>query len=95
MPVALKAVVSRRQEQEARQVRRALFAAARRAIDEMDDDIAGFAMVVWDREGGLRSNYDTSYGPIRAALVPTLVGDALNRHLAVMLSAEVADEKSR
>jgi hypothetical protein len=53
----------------------------------MGDDIAGFALVVWDAEGNLRSSYDTTRGPIRPPLVPTLASDALNRHVAVMLAS--------
>jgi len=56
-------------------------------MDQCGEDIAGFALVVWDKEGGMRTAYDTTRGPIRAALVPTLVADALNRHVAVMLAA--------
>jgi hypothetical protein len=36
----------------------------------------------------LKLAYDAAHGPIRAPLVPTLVADALNRHVAVMLAAE-------
>ena len=63
-------------------------------MDQMGDNIAGFALVTWDREGSLRSAYDTSYGPIGPALVPTLSADALNRHVAVMLAAEKVAEES-
>jgi hypothetical protein len=59
----------------------------------MEDDIAGFALVVWDSEGDLQSSYDTTRGPIRPPLVPTLASDALNRHVAVVLaSAKAAEE---
>src|SRR5919206_933944 len=85
-------VVNEQRRREAREVRRALFARCRAAIDQMGDDIAGFALVVWDREGYLRSAYDAERGPIRAPLVPTLAADALNRHLAVMLAEERLEE---
>src|SRR3954465_15564828 len=81
-------LVSEQRSEEAREIRRALFARCRAAIDQMGDDIAGFALVVWDREGYLRSAYDATRGPIRAPLVPTLAADPLNRHLAVMLAEE-------
>lgn len=86
-------VVSDRRSGEAREIRRALFARCREAIDQMGDDIAGFALVVWDREGYLRSAYDATRGPIRAPLVPTLAADALNRHLAVTLAEERRQEE--
>jgi hypothetical protein len=42
----------------------------RAAIDQMGDDISGFALAIWDQEGHLRSAYDATRGPIRAPLVP-------------------------
>ena len=51
-------------------------------------DGVGFALVVWDKEGHLRSSYNAARGPIRAPLVPTLAADALNRHIAIMLAAQ-------
>jgi hypothetical protein len=85
-------IKTEKRRRDAQDTRRVLFTRCRAAIEEMGDDIAGFAMVVWDNEGHLRSSYDTR-GPIRAPLVPTLVADALNRHLAVMLAEEQARER--
>lgn len=50
--------------------------------------IAGFALVVWDERGDMRTAYDATRGPIGPALVPTLVSDALNRHVAVKLAVQ-------
>ncbi len=50
------------------------------------DRLAGYALVVWDASGDMRTAYNASEGPIGPALVPTLVADALNRHVAVMLA---------
>ena len=83
----LREVSDERRTSAAKELRGALFQRCRAAIEQMGDDISGFALVVWDREGNLRSAYDASNGPIRAPLVPTLAADALNRHVAVMLSA--------
>jgi hypothetical protein len=57
-------------------------------VDQLGDEISGFAIVVWDKKGDLRSAYDATRGPIGPALVPTLVSDALNRHVAVKLAEE-------
>jgi len=84
----LKTVIDERRREEGRDMRQALFRRCRAAVDQMGDDIAGFAIVVWDRQGDLRSAYDTTRGPIGPALVPTLVSDALNRHVAVKLAEE-------
>jgi hypothetical protein len=56
------------------------------ACEEAGDDLAGYALVTWTRGGDMHSAYDARHGPIRDALVPTLVGDAMNRHVAVMIS---------
>jgi hypothetical protein len=83
----LTAVADDRRAEQARQLRSTLFQHARVATAQMGEGIGGFALVVWDREGNLRSAYDTSHGPIRAPLLPRLVADALNRHVAVMIAA--------
>jgi hypothetical protein len=69
-------------------MRKSLFARCRAAVDQLGDEISGFAIVVWDKQGDLRSAYDATRGPIGPALVPTLVSDALNRHVAVKLAEE-------
>jgi hypothetical protein len=92
--IRLAPIADKRRADEARTIRAALFVRCRAAIDQVGDDIAGFAIVVWDRNGDLRSAYDTSHGPIGPALVPTLAADALNRHVAVMLAAQKAEDES-
>ena len=91
--VRLSIASSEHKANEAREIRASLFGRCRAAIDHLGDDIAGFAVVVWDRRGDLRSAYDTTRGPIGPALVPTLVADALNRHVAVMLAAQKAEDE--
>lgn len=81
-------VLSANRKAHAKDIRRKLFGEVRIAMAEMGEDFAGYAVVTWDREGNLRSAYDTSGGPIRAPLVPTLVADALNRHVAVMIARQ-------
>ena len=75
-------------ETEAKRVRRALFQSCQRACRQVGKDIAEFAVVIWGRDGEMRTSYDATNGPVRAPLVPTLACDALNRHVAVMLAAE-------
>jgi hypothetical protein len=84
----LKLVVDEQRRAAGRDMRQALFERCRAAIDQLGDDISGFALVVWDKQGDLRSAYDATRGPIGPALVPTLVSDALNRHVAVKLAEE-------
>lgn len=56
------------------------------AVETFGDNVSGYALVVWDKEGNLRSAYNAAQGPVAASLVPTFVSDALNRHVAVMLA---------
>lgn len=91
---AFKDVASERKHDEAREVREALFGQCRSILEQLGDDVSGFALVVWDRRGELRSSYDTGHGPLRPALVPTLAGDALNRHVALDM-ATPTDETDR
>lgn len=80
-----------RRKADAKATRHSLFERCRAACDQVGDDIAGFAVIVWDKRGDLRSAYDATRGPIGPALVPTLVSDALNRHVAVKLAeAQIA-----
>lgn len=59
-----------------------MFSAAQSMTDSFADDIGGYAVVVWDREGTLESAFCTAYGAVGAGMVPTMTADALNRHLA-------------
>ena len=60
---------------EARDIRAALFAQCRSLLSELGDDVSGFALVAWTRQGELRSAFDTGYGPLRPLSY---------RHLSVM-----------
>lgn len=75
-------------------IRRNLFRHCRTALDEHGDDLAGYALVTWTRDGALHSAMDARHGPIREALVPTLVGDALNRHVAVQIGKWRAEDEA-
>lgn len=75
-----------REEREAERSRSDILAKCAAAIEAMD--VAGFALVVWNKSGEMRTVYDASNGPIGPALLPTLASDALNRHVAVMLAKE-------
>ena len=91
-PARLQAIANDRRHQEARDVRSALFEQCKSVLAQLGDEVSGFALVVWDRQGDLRSAYDTGYGPLRPALIPTLVGDALNRHVTLDM-APATDER--
>jgi hypothetical protein len=81
----------RRIAKDAAELREELLEKCRAAVAELDH-IAGYALVVWDGRGDMRSAYNAAQGPIGPALVPTLVADALNRHVAVMLARDEGDD---
>jgi len=79
-----------RDRREAKDLREDFFQKCRDAVAEMDDGLAGFALVTWGKNGELRTAYNAAQGPIGPALLPTLVSDALNRHVAVALANDAA-----
>ena len=82
-----------RRSADAKEMRAALFGRCRAACEQVGDGFAGFALVVWDERGDMRTAYDATRGPIGPALVPTLVSDALNRHVAVKLAEQSLSNK--
>jgi hypothetical protein len=87
-------LVSERQHRAAKdlaELREELLEKCCSAITELGD-VAGFALVVWDSRGEMKSAYNAAQGPIGPPLVPTLVADALNRHVAVMLARNESDD---
>jgi len=82
----LEELAAKQRKEVADGVRRNLFKSCRKALEEAGDGLAGYALVTWTRDGDMHSAYDARHGPIRDALVPTLAGDALNRHVAVNVS---------
>lgn len=61
------------------------------ATAEHGQSLAGFALVTWDMCGDIRSAYEADNGPVRMALMPAIVHDALNGHVAVVPSQAAAD----
>jgi hypothetical protein len=80
--VILKEMAEAARQADAKQLRSAFFEDCRSLVEELDGDISGYALVAWTPHGELRSVYHTGRGPIRPAVVPALVQDALNRHVA-------------
>ena len=66
------------------QIRRIMGRALRSALTQQGNELAGFALVTWDNRGDATSAFYTETGPIGDSLLPTFVGDVLNRHQAVL-----------
>ena len=75
-----------RSERDAELLREDLFEKCTGAVTALGDDVAGYALIIWGKDGAMRTAYNAAQGPIGPALVPTLAADALNRHVAVMLA---------
>ena len=85
--VILKEVVNKARRSEAKQLRSNLFHDCRALLEELEGDVSGYALVAWSPQGELRSVYHTGRGPIRPAIVPVLVQDALSRHVSQDMAA--------
>lgn len=82
----LSEVVRMRDKSDTREVLRSLRASVRTALS--DGTTAGYALVMWAKDGALTSAVYVDKGVIARSLVPTLVHDALNRHVAIMIGRE-------
>ena len=83
-----------RTERNAELLREDLFEKCNAAVDGLGDNVAGFALIVWGKDGDMRTAYNAAQGPIGPGLVPTLAADALNRHVAVMLAKKQEPDDS-
>lgn len=83
-PVKLSIIRSERNHADAKDLRREMYRHLGNIIREAGDDIAGYAVVIWDKDGWNWSNLKAG-GPIKSRLLPTFVGDALTQHVSVDL----------
>jgi hypothetical protein len=88
----LATIVSDRKRDDAKNSRRSLFEACKTVATDLGDEFSGFAIVVWGKDGELRSAYHAGNGPVKPALIPTLAGDALNRHVTLDMAPPVRKE---
>jgi hypothetical protein len=63
-PIPLTDIRDDRKRTNAREMRQSLFRRYRAAADQLGDNISGFALVVWDNQGDLRSAYDATRGEL-------------------------------
>jgi hypothetical protein len=87
--VILREVAEKARCLEAKRLRSKLFEDCRTLVDELERDVSGYALVAWTPQGELRSVYHTGKGPIRPAIIPVLVQDALSRHVAQDMAAPI------
>jgi hypothetical protein len=85
--VILREVAEQARRSGAKRLRSHLYEDCRALVDGLGGDVSGYAIVAWTSEGELRSVYHTGRGLIRPAIIPVLVHDALNRHVAQDIAA--------
>ncbi len=85
--IVLREVAEKAKQLEAKRLRSNLFEDCRTLVEELEGDVSGYALVAWSPEGELRTVYHTGRGPIRPAIIPVLVQDALSRHVAQDMAA--------
>ncbi len=83
-PTKLSIVRSERNHAAAKSLRREMYSHIGNIVRDAGDEIAGYAIVVWDKDGWNWSNLKGG-GPIKSRLIPTFVSDALTQHVAVDL----------
>ena len=88
--VMLREVAERARLNAAKRLRANMFEDCRTLVEQLGGDVSGYALVAWTPEGELRSVYHTGRGPIRPAIIPVLVQDALSRHVARDMAGAVA-----
>lgn len=83
-PVKLSIIRSEKNHAAAKDMRREMFGHIRGLVADAGEDIAGYAIVVWDKDG---YNWSTlkSGGPIKSRLAPTFIHDAIQQHVMLDL----------
>ena len=86
-PVKLSVVRDERREKTAKDFRAEMYGHIRTIVKDAGTDIAGYAVVVWDKNGYNWSNLKPG-GPVKSRLAPTFVSDALTQHVSVDLTRD-------
>jgi hypothetical protein len=58
------------------------------SIEDMGTDFGGYAVVLWSMGGRCVTSYNSNAGLVCRGLVPTLVHDALQRHVVLDMVQE-------
>lgn len=90
-PTKLSVIRSDQKRSKAKALRAEMYGHIRDAVRDAGDNFAGYAVVLWDRDG---YNWSTlkSGGPVRSRFIPTFASDALNQHVTCDL---VADDRRK
>lgn len=91
-PVKLSVIVSDRKRENAKAVKRELYYRIGQIVNDCGDDIAGYAVVVWDKNGSNWSNLQGG-APIKTRMAPEFVRDALSQHVAIDMANQERNGK--
>jgi hypothetical protein len=67
--------------------------ACRKGLEELGGEVAGFALAVWARDGGVRTAYFLEEGGrVTDEIMPAMVGFLLERHVKAESSIRLPDD---
>jgi hypothetical protein len=79
--IKLNVVRNERKKEEYKKIKKEFFKRAKECLSFCSDNIGGYALVIWDKDGTAVSTIDVLMGNISRSLVPSFVSDKLNRHI--------------
>lgn len=83
-PILLVTRRSQKISEQTKKLRRGLFTAAKRAVDQQQDAIRGYALITWDDTGEPTIALNTGGDqPVATAFVPVYVMQQLQRYVAL------------
>jgi hypothetical protein len=84
--VRLVQVRNERKASAAKHMRRDMHAAVRSTCRDFGDELSGYALVSWTRDGNFHTSLNEGYGPYGWGALPGQCRDAINRHISVSIA---------
>ena len=85
-PIKLSVIRNQAKREDAKHVRRSLFLAARQTCGSRGDELSGFILVAWDKEGTLRTSV-LEGPPFARPFLPYLFRDAIHQQQSAELAS--------
>lgn len=76
------------QKDRAEDIEKIIKGSVKKALEEHGHEVAGFGLVVWNAGGRCTTAYYAGSGLVCNGLVPSLVHDALQRHITLNMMAD-------
>jgi hypothetical protein len=84
----IKLVINRKRKADAKAVYTRLKTHIKDFSEVLGEDIGGFALIMWNKEGSTQVDLSADIGAIGPSMVPVFAHDALNRHVTVVMLEE-------